>query len=362
MAIGIRGYGAAVPRLRIRVEEIQAVWRNTTLEVLKGGLQLTERCVLRPDEDTLTLAAKAGTRALERLGLTGGEIGAFYFGTYTNPWDSRPSCTTLAEMLGLPRRLFAADVQFAGKSGTSAMQAGFAMIKATMVENALVIASDTVNRHVPPGDNYEYTASAGAAAFLLGTEGVIATIDHTASVARELSDFFRLEGERWIRCGSGLGGDVFQLGLGQDSEAAARALFDAAGTTERDYDYVVLQQPYGNTPYAVGKRLGFERERIAPGAVADRIGDCGSASTLLGLAQVLDQARAGQRVLLVAYGFGAGADALSLTVTREIKDWQERPGRSVQDLIQDKRYVDYALANKFEYKYVRPEFPLAPNF
>jgi hypothetical protein len=80
----------------------------------------------------------------------------------------------------------------------------------------------------------------------------------------------------------------------------------------KDYSFAVFQQPYGFAPFAIGERLGFTKEQIEPGAIATMIGDCGAASSLLGLVHVLDQAKKGQRIFLASYGFGAGSDALSL--------------------------------------------------
>ena len=87
----------------------------------------------------------------------------------------------------------------------------------------------------------------------------------------------------------------------------------------KDYRYAVFQQPYGFAPFAVGERLGFTKEQIEPGVVAPMIGDCGSASSLLGLIAVLDQAKKGDRIFLASYGFGAGSDALSLEVTAALE-------------------------------------------
>ena len=61
--------------------------------------------------------------------------------------------------------------------------------------------------------------------------------------------------------------------------------------------------------------LGFGEAQIAPGAVVDRIGNTYSGASLLGLAAVLDVARAGDRIFFCSYGSGAGSDAFSLCAT-----------------------------------------------
>lgn len=357
-AAGIVGYGAWVPFARISVDEIHRVWRNADLAHIHGTLHLGERAVLQPNEDSITLGVGAAERALEHAGLDPSQIGAVYFGTCTNPYDSRPSVTVVAEALGLPYTSFSSDVQFAGKSGTSAMQLCLALVRSGMAETALAIGADTINRHTAPGRTAEYAASAAAAAFVLGERDVIAEIRSTTSYASDLSDFFRVEGERYIQ-DIGEGGMIypaFEVGMVEHMTKAAEALSAQTGLQPSDYDYAVFQQPYPVLPTIVGGRLGFAEHQIAPGVVSAQIGDCGSASALLGLANVLDVAKAGQRICLVSYGFGAGADAFSLETTSLIE--RRRPRHPVSSLLANKALVDYATASRLEYKYAQDQSPL----
>jgi len=71
MAVGIIGYGAFIPRRRIKVEEIAKVW-GADAPSFKRGLQLFEKSVPGADEDTITMSVEAARRAgamLERVGL-----------------------------------------------------------------------------------------------------------------------------------------------------------------------------------------------------------------------------------------------------------------------------------------------------
>lgn len=357
-AAGIVGYGAWVPFARISVDEIHRVWQNADLARLRGTLGLAERAVLQPNEDSITLGAGAAERALELARIEPSEIDAVYFGTCTNPYDSRPSVTVVAEALGLPYATFSSDVQFAGKSGTSAMQLCLALVRSGMARAALAIGSDTINRHTAPGRTAEYAASAAAAAFVLGEQNVIAEIRSTVSYASDLSDFFRVEGERYIQ-DIGEGGMIypaFEVGMVEHMTKAAEALFARSELRPEEYDYAVFQQPYPVLPAIVGERLGFAEHQIAPGVVSGQIGDCGAASALLGLANVLDVAKAGQKICLVSYGFGAGADAFSLETTALIE--QRRPRYPVAALLANKSLVDYATASRLEYKYAQDQSPL----
>ncbi len=98
--------------------------------------------------------------------------------------------------------------------------------------------------------------------------------------------------------------------------------------------------------------IGFSDEQIKPGLLAPEIGDCGSASALLSLAIVLDQASSGENILLVSYGFGAGCDVLGLKTTNLL---EEAKGRrqiypSVRKMINDKEYISYLQYLKQERK------------
>ncbi len=355
---GIVGYGAWIPYTRIKVDEIHRVWRNFALARLKDVLKLDEKAVLQPNEDTITLAVGAAQRAFEHAATDRSRIGAAFLCTCTNPYDSLPSVTVISEALGLPYGIISGDIQFAGKSGTTAMQACLGLVRSSMAEMALAIGADTISRHTCPGRMAEYAASAGAVALVLGKDEVIADIRGTASYASDLSDSFRIEGERYIQ-DIGDGGKLypaFEVGMVEHVRKAAEALSAQVGLAAGDYDYAVFQQPYGIIPYALGERLGFSEKQIAPGALATEIGDCGAASALLGLANVLDNAKARQKILLISYGFGAGADAVSIETTPLIE--RKRPQSTVAQLIANKSVVDYATASRLEYKYAQDTSPL----
>jgi len=342
--------------MRINVDEIHRVWRNASIGRIKNVLKLTERAVLQPNEDTITLATGAADNALVNIDKK--SIGAVFLGTGTNPYDTRPSVTLVSEALGLNYAVFSGDVQFAGKSGSTAMQICTAMIESGMANSALAIGADTINRHSCPGRAAEYSGSAAGAAFVLSREGVIAELKATASYASDLSDAFRVEGERYIS-DIGDGGKIypaFEIGMLEHISKAVEAVFAKAGITAADCDYAIFQQPHGGIAAEVGGRLGFVAKQLEPGNIACRIGDCGAASALLAFANVLDSAKAGQKILLATYGNGAGSDALLFETTELIE--QRQLFDTVQRQLANKQVVDYARAARYEYKYAQDDSPL----
>jgi len=355
--VGIIGYGCSVPYLRIKIEEIYNVWRNYSLDFLKEKLGLNERAVLQPNEDSITLAISASEIALKHA-IDKEKIRALYFGTCTNPYDSKPSATIIAEALGLSGCLMCGDVQFSSKSGTTAIQICMALVESGIVSYGLAIGSDTINRHACPGRLLEYEASAGAASFVIGKDEPIAEIEGTYSFVSDTSDFWRCEGDRYIQSTglsphspSGDAHPMWEVGYVEHISRAHERLMQKLGLKPEDYSYAIFQQPFGNAPYYIMERLGFKMEQVKPGVIAHLIGDCGSASALLGLANVLDSAKPEERIFVASYGFGAGSDVFSLKVTSHIEE--KRPEVTLKKFLERKKLVNYADAVRNEYKYLQ---------
>lgn len=352
---GITSYGISIPRKRLKVEEIVELWMNSTLELIKEKQGVRERGVLGVDEDGNTFAVAAAKEAFARQ-KKAVAVDGLYYGTCTNPYDSRPSSTFLLEALDLPYTTKCADLQFATKSGTAALIHAVASVQAGLAGNALAIGADTMNRHTSPGDLTEPYAAGGAGALVVGTEDVILEIEGIESYSSDLSDGFRVEGERYIRSGMLLGSAKNEVGLYAHTTAAGTGLLQRLGRKPGDYTYAVFQQTTPSTSRGIGRQLGFTPEQIAPSIYADALGDTGSASVLIGLARVLERARPGETIFLASYGFGAGADAFSFKVTQAITGLA--PATSVDKHLENKELVDYKTAMKLEYKYIRPAHAL----
>lgn len=353
---GIVSYGVSVPRRRLRTDEIVQLWQNNDLQAIKNNFKAEERVVLNADEDVVSMGVEAAKTAVRNWEKTASDIQALYFGTCSNPYEAKPSSTIAVSALGMGKDVLSSDLQFSTKSGTSALQAAYALVKANVTNTALVIGADAMNRHMEPGNLSEPFAGAGGAAVILGTENVIAEIEDTVSYNTNLCDDFRLEGERYIKSGMVLGSHKPEISINEHTQKAAEALLGKLGRTIQDYDYVVFQQQNGSTAGRLAKLLGATKEQLAPSLYAETTGDCGSASAFIGLAKVLDQAKPGDKILVVSYGFGAGSDAFSLVVTDAIESYQN--GKPVEKVLADKFYVDYATAMKIEYKYLKSDYPL----
>jgi uncharacterized OB-fold protein len=117
------------------------------------------------------------------------------------------------------------------------------------------------------------------------------------------------------------------------------------GLKPEDYNYGVFHQSNARRePIKGGRALGFDKKQVEPGIVASRIGDAHSASPFIGLAQILDNATGGERVLFCSYGSG-GSDAFSIKIKSGIKNLK-RPCLE-KDYVEDKIEIDYPTYLRF---------------
>jgi hydroxymethylglutaryl-CoA synthase len=266
------------------------------------------------DEDTVTLSIEAAERAMARRPDGAARPGAILIGSESHPYAVKPSGVVVAEALGLAPEPFVADLEFACKGGTAALFLAAGLVESGRMPAALAIGADCPQS--APGSLLEASVGAGASAFVVGQgAGVIATIDHLASASSDVSDFWRRDGEQFP---SVVGKFSAEIGYVEHTSRVVRAVLAATKTQASDYAYLCLHQPYSSLPLSVARDLGFTRAQVQPGIVAGKIGNTYSSACLLGLCNVLDQAKPGERILLVSFGSGAGSDGFALTVTEAI--------------------------------------------
>jgi len=340
--VGIAGYGVYIPRYRIKTVEIARVWGRDTRAV-----PIQEKSVPGPDEDAVTIGIEAARNALKRGNVSPEDIAAVWAGSESKPYAVKPSSTIIAEALGATPHVDAADWEFACKAGTEAMQACFALVASGMGKYALALGVDTAQGR--PADQLEYTAAAGGAAFLVGKKKEsLCYLEASHSYVSDTPDFFRREQTRYPVHGSRFTGGPAYF---QHVVCAASELMEDVGYTENDYDYAVFHQPNAKFPIKAAKMLGFPIEKMMPGFIVPYVGNTYSGSCLLGLAATLDTAKAGERILCVSYGSGAGSDAFSFVVTDLIEE-KRGLAPTVDVYIQRKKEIDYAVYSRFRKKLV----------
>jgi len=342
--VGIVGYGAYLPRYRIKVEDIAHQW-GMDPNSMKRGLMLEEKTVPALDEDTITISVAAGKDAIKRAGINPKDIGAVYIGSESHPYAVKPSGTVVAEALGICPDVHIASYEFACKAGTEAMWVSHGLVKAGEVKYALAIGADTSQG--APGDALEYSASAGGAAFILGADKVIAEIMATYSYTTDTPDFWRREYEHYPQHGGRFTGEPAYF---KHVLSAGREILKRTNLKPSDFAHAVFHMPNGRFPQQASKTLGFTKEQMETGWIVSWMGNTYSGSSPTGLAAILDIAEPGQLVLLVSFGSGAGSDAFVFRVTEQIKEVQNLAPKVRELLFNNRMYIDYGTYAKFRRK------------
>jgi 3-hydroxy-3-methylglutaryl CoA synthase len=310
-ALGITGFGAYIPRLRLNRAAIAEAhkWMAPGLKGIAKGT----RSFASWDEDAITMAVEAGRDAL--LGNDAAKIETLTFASTRPPYADLQSSAVIATGLDLETGIAAADVGNSQRAGTSGL------LQALKGDGpGLFVAADA-----PLGkaaSNQEIFYGAGAAAFLVGSENIIARLIGSGSVTANFVDHFRASGEkydyfwedRWIR-------DESYMKLAPQAVAKALA---KAGIGIGDIAYLAMPSLLRGGAVATAKAIKFAGEVIDDlGATS---GYAGAAHAPLMLASALEKAKPGERILVI--GLGQGADALIFEATDAIAKSTGRRGVS----------------------------------
>ena len=345
---GIVGYGTKIPRYRIKVEEIAKVW-GADAPTYKRGLNLNEKSVPAPDEDCATLSVNAALYALKRAEIDPADIGAVYVGSESHPYAVKPTGTIVSEAIGACPYVHTADLEFACKAGTEGMFIALNLVKSGAVPYALAIGADTSQG--APGDALEYSAAAGAAAFIMGKDNLIAELKDTHCFMTDTPDFWRREYKHYPEHGGRFTGAPAYF---KHVTGAVDAILGKTNMKPDDFKYVIFHQPNGKFPVLVAKKLGFTEQQYLPGLLSPTLGNTYSGSSPMGFAATLDIAKPGDLILLISYGSGAGSDAFIFETTEKIDEVRNRAPKLRTQLDEHKIYIEYGTYAKFRKKILLP--------
>jgi hydroxymethylglutaryl-CoA synthase len=250
----------------------------------------------------------------------------------------KPSGTIVKTALGLGEKMALADLQFACKAGTQAMQIILNYVAAGTAEYGLAIGADTAQSK--PGDVLEFTAGAGAAAYVLGSDEkeIIASCLGTLSIATDTPDFWRRPGQSYPEHAGRFSGEP---GYFYHVKKAAKMLMEELNLKPEDFAFCVFHTPNAKFPQMVAKQLGFTEDQLSPALVVKEIGNTYAGASLLALAAVLDQAQPSQKILVVSYGSGAGSDAFVFETTKNLTAYQKKQTIRVKDLVKKLSPISY---------------------
>ena len=310
---GITGFGGHVPRLRMQRAAIAAAhkWMAPGLRGLAKG----QRAFCSWDEDANTMAVEAARDALDMRSTS--SIAAITLASTTLPFADLQNAAIVAGALALPANARALDIANSQRVGTAGLAAALQDGK----KDALFIATDRPRGK--PASTQEISYGAGAAAFTLGSDNVVATLLAATSRTDMFVDHFRSADEkydyvweeRWIR----------DEGYSKLVPKAVTAALKGAGVAATDVKHFILAAPMKGIAGAMIKKLGIAAEAEAD-SLDENCGYSGAAHGMLMLANCLEKALPNEVIVLV--GFGQGIDVLVLKTTDALKSFKPRRGVS----------------------------------
>ena len=311
--VGIRSYGAYIPRYRLNRKKIFETmgWLNPATVGLSRG----EKAIAGSDEDSLTMAVAAGINCIK--GIKEGDLDGIYFGSTTMPFKERQNAGLIAAALCMNENVRSADFSGSLRSGTSALISALEAVASGGAGNMLACVSDC--RLGKMGSPQEMNFGDAAAAFLVGDQDVIAEYKGAFSITEDFGDhvrganakFDRQWEDRWIR----------DSGYEKLIPKAVEGLLKKYHMQINDFSKVIYSCHYIPERKKLNAKLGLDPNK-AQDIMLDKVGDMGSAQSLVMLAAALEEAKAGDKIMVVS--FGSGCDALYFEVTDKINRLKKR--------------------------------------
>jgi len=299
---GIASFGAYVPMARLPLGH--------------GGSE-SEKAVAWHDEDAITMAVAASIDCL--AGIDRASVDAVLFASTTHPFHEKQAAALIARALDLRRDVTTLDCASSLRAGVTALRAALDAVRAGSARAVLVVASDA--RMAPPGSALEQRLGDGAAAFLVAADGAIAVVDTACSIADEIFDVWRAEGDSQLR--SWEDRFIAKHGARESLAEVIAALATKTGVAPRDFDRAILYALDGRDHAELVRSLRLDPAR-AQDPLFGRLGNTGTAFVPMLLAAGLESAQPGERLLVAAYG--DGAEALALRTTDRVRAPSGRRG------------------------------------
>jgi hydroxymethylglutaryl-CoA synthase len=321
--VAISSVAGYVPLYRVEREAIAEQY---------GGSAHGETAVPGRDENNITMACEAATKALDRSTVTADNLSGVYAASVTDTFAEHGIAAHVSYRIGATGNLDTADFQGTTRAATDALAAAEHTVTATDAP-VLVVATDIMP--VEPGDDNEAYQGAGAGALILSSDDD-ETVAELVSIGRETTGFVeshRLHGETAEQ------GDKryeAEYGFGAVQAASQRALAEAAETPSNAIinlaDQRVAKSSVDEFPGQVDYQSTF-----------NEVGYAGTASYFLDIAHFTETASQGDLVIAVNYGAG-GVDA---AVIRRTTDRDSFDGLTVAEQSDAKEIITYAKHHEY---------------
>jgi 3-oxoacyl-[acyl-carrier-protein] synthase-3 len=346
----LAGWGKYVPEKVMTNDDI-AKLVETSDEWIQQRTGIRERRVADPKESTSTMAIRAAKDALWVAGMNPADVELVIVATATPDYIFPATACLVQDALGATRA-GAFDVSIGCSGFVYALSIGASMINSGMVNNALVIGSETLSRLVNWADRGTCILFGdGAGAFVLkgsdmpggvlsyklgsdGSGGDLLIVPGGGSknpMTREMIDdqlqFIRMDGQA-----------VFKFATRVMGKAAKEAC-DLAHLTLEDIDLFIPHQANLRIISAASKFLKLPDEKVMVNV--QKYGNTSSASVPIAFSEAVEQKRVkpGDNVVLVSFGAGLSWAAAAVKFEAVMPESK----RTSRDML--KRWLDYNVAS-----------------
>lgn len=311
--VGIRSFGAYVPRFRLAREEAARAWG---IPAAPGTV-----AVANFDEDSLTMACEAAADCL--AGFEAADLGGIFFASTTSPYAEKSSATLIAAVLDAPAEAITADFATSMRASTAALGAALHAVAAGKADSVLVTAAET--RAAEPMSVWEQTLGDGAGAVLVGSgDGVIAEYLGSYSLKDEMY-------LTWRRSAKDLTLQEFHPRMAQ-TEGYGRTMAAAIKAALKKFDLspgavarAVYSAPDFRSHGALARAVGFDPATQVQDALFAFVGGTGTAQPLMMLAAAFEGRPSPGDLILLAH-YADGADVMLFRVTEALAALPPRRG------------------------------------
>ncbi|MGL3608869.1 beta-ketoacyl-ACP synthase III [Rhizobium sp. G187] len=306
------GFGAALPKRVVTNKDLESMV-ETSDEWIVQRTGIRQRHIAGEGETTASLGAEAAQQALDRAGLTAGDIDLIICATSTPDNTFPATAVNIQNRLGMHHG-FAFDVQAVCSGFVYAMATADLYIRGGMAKRVLVVGAETFSRILDWTDRTTCVLFGdGAGALILEAQAGEGTVADRGVLTSNLrSDGVHRE-KLYVDGGPSTTGtvghlrmegrEVFKHAVGMITDVI-EAAFAATGTTADDIDWLVPHQANKRIIDGSAKKLGIPDEKVV--ITVDKHGNTSAASIPLALAVAAGDGRIkkGDLVMLEAMGGG----------------------------------------------------------
>jgi 3-oxoacyl-[acyl-carrier-protein] synthase-3 len=313
----LAGTGRGIPTKVMTNHDFAAIGIDTDHAWIVERTGIVERHIGAPDETTTSMAVTASRAAMQRAGVTAGEIDAIVLSTATPDRLLPSTAVDLQAELGATRAA-AFDISAACTGWVYGMTVAEGLIASGVIETALVVSAEKMSAIVDWKDRSTcvlfgdgagatvlkrakkdtrgilsaYMRSDGTLAELLWRPSGGAKVPYTQAVLDDRSTYVKMAGR-----------EVFKHAVRSMADACDRAL-DAAKLTGSDIDILIPHQANVRIIEATAKHANISMDKVYVNV--DRYGNTSSASIPIALDEAIERGRVKEGTTALFVAFGAG--------------------------------------------------------